>query len=75
MLTEQLHVARVRKEYADDVREAEASARGEAFLSAQLVSELRDEVSRLKEQLAEGRGREAALHDVIRRYLPSSMVH
>ena len=51
VLTEQL--ARERKEHADDVREAEASARGEAFLSAPLVSALRDEVSRLKEQLTD----------------------
>ena len=72
-LTEQ--IAEEQRCHEEDLRRAEECARGEAFLCAPLVSELRDEVSRLKEQLAEARGREAALHDIIRQYLPSSVVH
>lgn len=76
VLTEELaHMQRAHEEdvrMAVDCAVADCEANVEQGNVAQ-ISELSREVARLTEQVAEARGRESALHEVIKRYLPANM--
>ena len=69
------HMQRAHEEdarMAVDCAAADCEANVEQGNVAQ-ISELSREVARLTEQVAEARGRESALHEVIKRYLPANM--
>ena len=76
VLTEELaHMQRAHEEdvrMAVDCSVADCEANVEQGNVAK-ITELSREVARLTEQVAEARGRESALHEVIKRYLPANM--